>query len=315
MHRDAAARRARLLPALLLLLAGLGAALPARAEMVVKHAKGETVITERPRTVLVFDVAALDTLDALGVEVAGVPGANLPDYLGKYRGERYAKIGTLFEPDYEAVAAARPDLIIIGPRSSAKYADLARIAPTLDLSIDPMNFIAGTKANVALLGSIFERKAEAGMLLGRIDQALADAKAAAPADERVLMVMVNGGKLTAFGPGSRFGWIYKDLGLKPAGAATASAAHGEVISFEYILKTDPDWLLVLDRDAAVGHSGAAARAALDNELVGASKAAKKGQIAYLDPVRWYISAGGGAALVVMAEELAGTFKAARAAGR
>ncbi|MFG1343279.1 siderophore ABC transporter substrate-binding protein [Xanthobacter autotrophicus DSM 431] len=295
-----------------LALASLSLAPPARAEREVEHAKGRTRVPERPRSVLVFDVAALDTLDALGVEVAGVPGSNLPDYLARYRDKRYAKIGTLFEPDYEAVNAAAPDLIIVGPRSSAKYAELARMAPTLDLTVDPQHFVAGTRRNVALLGDLFGREAEAAALVAKIDAGITRVRKDAPAAGTVLMVMVNGGKLTAFGTGSRFGWLYDDLGLTPAATGGSAAAHGEVISFEYILKTNPDWLLVLDRDAAVGHGGQAARAALDNELVAATRAAKSGHILYLDPVRWYISAGGGAALTVMVEELATALDTAQA---
>ncbi len=295
------------------LLVGLAAACvaPARAEMVIERPRGPLRLKDRPKTVLVFDIAALDTLDALGVEVAGVPGSNLPDYLGRYRDRRYAKIGTLFEPDYEAVAAATPDLIIIGPRSAPKYAELSQIAPTLDVSVEPGRFVAGTRENVTLLGRIFGREAQASALLERVDTAVARVKADAPGAGRVLMVMVNGGKLTAFGPGSRFGWIFDELGLTPAGHGGTPSAHGEVISFEYILKTDPDWLLVLDRDAAVGQAGAAARAVLDNEIIAATRAAKAGHILYLDPVRWYISAGGGAALPVILEDLAAAFGAAR----
>lgn len=297
---------------LLALLPAAAWARPARAEIVIEQPRGTLRLHRRPEKVLVFDIAALDTLDALGIDVAGVPGSNLPDYLGRYRDKRYAKIGTLFEPDYEAVAAASPDLIIIGPRSAPKYADLSRIAPTLDLSVDARSFVAGTKANVALLGRIFDREAQAQALIARIDAAIARVRADAAGAGRVLMVMVNGGKLTAFGAGSRFGWIYDELGLAPAVTGATASAHGEVISFEYILKTDPDWLLVLDRDAAVGQAGQAARAVLDNDLIAASRAARAGRILYVDPVRWYISAGGGAALPQILETLAAAFEAGRA---
>ncbi len=283
--------------------------LPAFADRVVDHARGRTTIPEHPRTTLVFDIAALDTLDALGIAVAGVPGSNLPDYLAKYRDPRYLKIGTLFEPDYEAVNAAAPDLIIVGPRSAAKYADLSKIAPTLDLTVPSDRFVAGTKANVELLGRIFDRQPQAEALTARMDAAIARVKALAPKVGTVLMVMVNGGKLTAFGAGSRYGWIYDDLGLTPAASSATTVAHGEVISFEYILKTDPDWLLVLDRDAAVGHGGAAARAVLDNDLIAATRAAKSGRILYLDPVRWYIVGSGGAALPTITEDLAAALEA------
>lgn len=73
-------------------------AAPAQAaEMVIKHAQGETKLAAVPAKVLTFDIASLDTLTALGVDVAGVPKGNKPDYLSKYAGEKVPSIGTLFE--------------------------------------------------------------------------------------------------------------------------------------------------------------------------------------------------------------------------
>lgn len=281
----------------------------AATEMQVEHAQGRTTVKAPPRTTLVFDMGALDTLDALGVEVAGVPGSNVPDYLARYRDARYLKIGTLFEPDYEAVNEASPDLIVIGPRSAAKYAALSAIAPTVDITVPAQRFVPGTRAQVALLGRIYGKEAEASALVARLDAAIGRVKAAAPRAGTVLLVMVNGGKLTAFGAGSRFGWIYDELGLTPAAKTDTPSPHGEVVSFEYVLKTDPDWLLVLDRDAATGHAGRAAQAVMDNEIIAATRAARTGRILYLDPVRWYIVGGGGAALPLITEELASALEA------
>ncbi len=81
-----------------------------------------------------------------------------PEYLKKYQGDDYAKVGTLFEPDYEAVNAAEPDLIIVGGRSAAKYAALKKIAPTVDLTVDARNFIADTEANIEKLARFSARK-------------------------------------------------------------------------------------------------------------------------------------------------------------
>ena len=113
------------------------------AEIVVKHTKGETTLPSTPEKVLVFDMASLDTLHTLGVEVDGVPSGAKPDYLSKYSGGDTLNIGSLFEPDYEAVSAAKPDLIIVGGRSSAKFEDLAKIAPTIDLTIERGKVLAG----------------------------------------------------------------------------------------------------------------------------------------------------------------------------
>ncbi len=93
----------------------------------VTHAQGTATIPATPRTVVVFDIGVLVTLDELGVPVAGVPQLDtLPDSLAEYRSDDYAKVGSLFEPDYEKVAALDPDLIIIAGRSSAAIPSSAR---------------------------------------------------------------------------------------------------------------------------------------------------------------------------------------------
>src|SRR5690606_13966933 len=86
------------------------------ADIVVKHAQGETTVAQNPAKVVTFDYAALDTLDAPGVDITGLPGSNLPEYLGKFADDKCLKLGSIFEPDYEAVAAAAPDLIIVAGR-------------------------------------------------------------------------------------------------------------------------------------------------------------------------------------------------------
>ncbi len=280
------------------------------APVTVSHARGELVLPQMPKRVVVFDVASLDTLDALGVDVAGVPGTNMPAFLAKYQDARYAKVGTLFEPDYEAVAALEPDLIIIGGRSAPKYDALAKIAPTIDLTIDPKSFLASAEAHVDTLGRIFGKEDEAKALDARLEAAKARVRAVAPDLGPVLMVMVNGGKLSSYGAGSRYGWIFDELGLKPVAEGKAVDTHGDVISFEYILKTNPQWVLVLDRDVAIGRAAAAAQKVLDNDIVAATRAAKAGHIVYLDAPRWYITNGGGRAMAITIEDLATAFEAA-----
>src|SRR5687768_15565412 len=83
----------------------------------VPHVQGETELTPNPETVLTFDLAALDTLTALGVDADGVPVIAMPDYLARYADAAIPKIGTLFEPDYEAVNALDADLIVVAGRS------------------------------------------------------------------------------------------------------------------------------------------------------------------------------------------------------
>jgi iron complex transport system substrate-binding protein len=285
----------------------VAATLPALAqEMTIEHAQGATVLPARPTKVLTFDLASLDILDALGVDVAGVPSSNIPDYLGKYRDQKYLKIGTLFQPDYEAVHAARPDLIIVAGRSAPAYRELAKIAPTIDLTLKPGNFMAGVKQNTQTLGRVFGKEKEASTLVARLDASVAKVREIAKTTGKALIVMTNGGKVTAYGKGSRFGWVHDDLGIEPAVSDLESATHGEAISFEFLLQTNPDWLFVLDRDSVVGHAGASARQTLDNELVAATTAAQRNQIVYVDSTRWYLVGGGINALQDSVDQLADT---------
>src|SRR3954470_10340164 len=125
------------------------------SEVTVAHAQGETTVPVDPETVVVFDVGVLSTLDSLGVEVAGVPDAVFPGSLAEYGEDSVPKVGSLFEPDYEAVNALQPDLIIVGGRSAAVYPQLAEIAPTLDLSVDSADFLASFEERTTALAAVF----------------------------------------------------------------------------------------------------------------------------------------------------------------
>jgi iron complex transport system substrate-binding protein len=258
----------------------------------IPQPQGTMRIPVNPARVLTFDLGALDILDALNVPVAGVPKTALPPYLAKYEQAASEKIGTLFEPNYEIVNAALPDLIIVGDRSRAKYADLSKIAPSLDLSIDQKDYLASVLANTRLLGSIFNKQAEAETLIGKIEQSVAKLKPAGASAGTGLIVLTTGGKMSAYGQGSRFGMVHDALGIKPALENLATATHGQAISAELVLKANPDWLSVLDRDGAVGQGSGAAKRVLENELIAQTTAWKKGQVVTLDPMTWYLVGGG-----------------------
>lgn len=287
------------------------ASLQAHAQTRVAHAGGETVVPASPRSVLVFDVASLDTLQALGVEVKGVPTARYPAALSKYADAKYVRIGSMFEPDLEAVNAAKPDLIVVGGRSSDKYAVLAKVAPTIDLTVDPKDFLASVYRNVNTLGRIFGKEAQAQAELAKVQASIQALKAQAPAMGKGLVLLTTGGKMSAYGPGSRFGVLHDGFGIPAAQAKLTTSNHGQAISFEFILQTNPDWLFVIDRDAAIGREGVAARQMLDNELVRQTTAWRKQQVVYLDAANWYTVGGAGLnALKSNVDQLAAAFKRA-----
>lgn len=285
------------------LLAGLVAlATPALAqEFTVTHAQGETTLPGVPQKVVSFDFAAIETLEAIGVNIAGLPGSNLPAHLEKYASDDYAKVGSLFEPDYEALAALEPDLIIVAGRSSTAYPELANLAPTVDLSNEWTNFYGSIKANAEIIGEIFDKEAEVAALIAETEAKVEASRAAAADAGKGLVVLTSGAEVTAYGPGSRFGFIHETLGVTPVIEDVEAATHGDSISFEFILETNPDLLFVIDRDAATGQGAAAA--ILDNELVGETTAWQNGDVVYIDPVRAYIVNGGLISFGIMADQV------------
>ncbi|MFC5928862.1 iron ABC transporter substrate-binding protein [Cryobacterium melibiosiphilum] len=273
-------------------------------EISVTHAQGETIVPVNPVRVLTFDIASLTTLDALGVDVLGLPKANLPGDLDKFNADDYLNIGTLFEPDYEAVNAAAPDLIIVAGRSAAVYPELAAIAPTIDLTNDAADFTASVIAGTETLGEIFEKQDEVASMVATLEDSIADVQDAAADAGDALIVMTNAGEITAFGPGSRFGFLHDTLGITPAVDDVEAATHGEAVSFEFLVETDPAWMFVVDRDSATASGTGNAAEVLDNELVAQTAAAQDDHIVFVDPVSWYIVNGGLVNLQAVTNEVA-----------
>ncbi|MDK3075348.1 siderophore ABC transporter substrate-binding protein [Sedimentitalea sp. JM2-8] len=275
-------------------------------KVTIDTATGPATVTANPTRVAVFDIAALDTLTALGVTVAGVPSPVYVDSLQNVA-EAAQVVGTLFEPDFEALAVLQPDLIVIGGRSSAQAKALADIAPVIDMTISGGDTVAQAHARIAAFGAIHGKRAEAEALSAELDARLASVRSAVSGKGNALVLLTNGGKISAFGAGSRFGWLHSALGLPEAVPGLDSETHGQSVSFEFVADADPDWLLVVDRGAAVGAGGGAAAATLDNRLIARTKAARNGRIVFLDATTLYIAGGGANAMMRTLGEIASAF--------
>lgn len=254
-----------------------------------------------PEKIVVFDLASLDTIGALGGEVAGAPLDSVPDYLRDHLADDAFNAGTLFEADLVGIEAQQPDLIVIGGRSAGLYDDLSRIAPTVDLSTRG-SYTENLERNVTFLGEVLNAPDAAAAAITELEDGVAQARAATAKLGTGLGLMVSGGRLSAQAPAgedasgrnARGGLIYDAFGVRPAVADVEAATHGEPVSFEFLLEHDPDYLWVVDRDAATGQDQGAqpAAAVLDNDIVKQTKAARNGHVVYLDPVAWYIVFGG-----------------------
>lgn len=276
-------------------------------ELKITHKLGTATVKKNPGTVVVFDYGVLETLDKLGVEVAAVPQGNLPAHLKKYEDSKYTNAGTLFEPDFEKLNALDPDVIFISGRSSEAYEELNKIAPTIFMGVDTADFMNSFTSNVNELANIFGKKAEAEQELATINdsiKALHDQTAAS--GKKGLIILTSGGKVSAYGTGSRFGIIHDVFGITPVDEGIKVSTHGDSISFEYVAEKNPDYLFVVDRDAVVSEGAEAVDPAsklVENELVKKTNAYKDGKIIYLDPSYWYLSGGGLLSVPAMLNEV------------
>lgn len=99
----------------------------------VTHARGTTAVPAAPERVVTLEPLELDTAVAVGITPVGAAVANtttgVPAYLGV---EGVEPVGTVSEPDLEAIAALKPDLILgTESRHSGLYDQLSAIAPTV----------------------------------------------------------------------------------------------------------------------------------------------------------------------------------------
>lgn len=259
-------------------------------------ARGSVEVPFQPSAVVTFDIATLDTLNAIGAgeSVIAIPDVVLPDYLAEYAD--LPKVGTLFEPDFEAVAELEPDLIVVAARSTAQFDELSEIATTIDLTgtyggtFDPEAGLVRAEQ----LGEIFGAEDEVAAEVAEIDELTSTIQDEAPGT--ALVLSVSGGEFGAFGEGSRFGYFFDELGFTPAVAAAElpgaeGSPHGDTVTNEFILSANPDWIIAFDRGAATGE-GSSAEETLDNELVAETTAGKEDNIVLLPASELYIVING-----------------------
>lgn len=262
----------------------------------VKHAVGTTKVEEEPEKIVVFDWAALDAIETLGVDgVVGVPqSSTIPKYLDKYSGKEYTNVGGLKEPDLEKINELQPDLIIINGRQHSFYDKLSEIAPTISMSKEDGKYMESVTKNLNYLGDIFNKEEEVAKEFEAINDKI-DIINKEVADNKYVAttLMASDGELSVFGADSRFGIIYNELGFENTDDNIKAADHGQSVSFEYVASQESDFMFVIDKSVISSEEGQKpAQELLNNDLVNSTKVAKNDNIVYLDTLAWYLADGG-----------------------
>lgn len=294
-----------------------------------------------PQRIAILDLACLDILDNLGLGDRVVGCANTTiDYLQSYvEDENIVNLGTIKEADLEAVMACEPDIIFIGGRLSASYDALSEIAPVVYIATDTeKGLIESVRDNATTVASIFGLEDEIAEKLEGFDNRIA-ALGEFAEGKTAVVGMCTSGSFNVLGNDGRCSIIgreigFENIGLEAAASSSGSgrggngggggrggnggengeggessgattATHGNEASFELIVSLNPDYIFVMDRDAAIGTDGAQlAQEIMENELVMGTDAYQNGNIVYLEhPAVWYTAEGGITALDYMLTDL------------
>jgi iron complex transport system substrate-binding protein len=172
--------------------AGAQAATCAEGERAIAHALGEACVSETAQRVVALEWTYAENLLALGVQPVGVADIagyenwlNIPLTLDP----SVADVGTRQEPNFEAITALEPDLIIaVSFRAGQNYETLSAIAPTLVFDPYPTDGTTHYDEMLATFNTMavaLGREAEAETVLAGLEADLAAARASLAAAGRL----------------------------------------------------------------------------------------------------------------------------------
>ncbi|MER6505737.1 iron-siderophore ABC transporter substrate-binding protein [Nonomuraea sp. NPDC001636] len=208
----------------------------------VKHAMGETKVPMTPKRVVVLDTDKLDTMVSLGMAPIGAAQAGenqtWPEYLGSALSAT-KPVGTLQQPNIEAIMALKPDLILGSKfRQAAFYDKLSKIAPTVFTEKVGVTW----KENFLLDAEALGKKEQASGLLSAYEQR-AKALGGKFGKLSVSIVRFMPTEIRMYGPESFSGIVVGDAGVQRPEAQRLADQDDKrfgKLSQENIAKADGD---------------------------------------------------------------------------
>ena len=285
---------------------------PTTVSITALDAEKKEVSVEVPydaQRIAVMDMASLDILQTLGLgdRVVGSSSGKI-DYLqDNLTKDSVANLGTVKEADLEAVKAAKPDVIFIGGRLAKSYDQLKEIAPVVFLGIArEKGVVESTKENAMKIAKMFGLESEVDAKFAHFGERIAKLQEFAKG-KNAIIGLVTKGNLNVLGNDGRCSLIGKEIGFENLGVDSNidTSTHGNEASFEFLVEKNPQYIFILDRDAAIHADGAkAAKEIVENELTASVDAIANGHSVYMaHPDVWYIAEGGIHALDVMISDI------------
>ncbi|MFU2053515.1 siderophore ABC transporter substrate-binding protein [Gallibacterium anatis] len=275
------------------------------ADITVDSVIGKQTIPQGAKRIVVLDFGVADTLRELNAEdrIVGIPKSSaLPAYLESFKTDKFENVGSLPEPAFEKINELNPDLIIASGRQQKMLDRFKEIAPVFYYQNDYNNYYPSLVNNLETLGKIVNKEEVAKQKIAELDKKV-DELNKFTKGKNALLILVNENRISAYGDTSRYSLVYQKFGFTPADKNIKSSTHGMSVGFEYIVEKNPDYLLVVDRTAAITDKKDNAKIVLNNDLIKKTKAYQQNHIIYLDAANWYLAFGGLKATENMISEL------------
>ena len=192
---------------------------------------------------------------------------------------------------------------------AGSYDALSQIAPVVYLATDSdLGVVESVRQNTRAIASLFGLEDTAGELMTDFDSRVAALASFSEGRTAIVwawlpaaasMCWATTAAAAPHRPGKRA--LPTWGGRQPAPPPTGEPRPAS----EFLVDKDPDYLFVLDRDAAIGTDGAKlAQEVVENELMKGTAAYRDGRIVYLaHPAVWYTAEGGITALDRMLRDL------------
>lgn len=234
-------------------------------EITLEDNFGEKKIAAPVSAPAVTDNRAFEILADWDVKIAAAPLKLVPSTVRDvYNKDTVAAdLGSHREPDLESLVAAEPDVVWNGQRFEQHQEDIEKLVedvPVLDFELrDDKDFFEELKRHTEALGQTFGHEEDAAKLIEDFDAAAKRAKEAYDPSKKVMAVNTSGGEIGYIAPkiGRTYGPVFDLIGMTPALEVPEGTDdhEGDDISVEAIAESNPDWILVMDRDAAVSKEG------------------------------------------------------------
>ncbi|MFC4946147.1 ABC transporter substrate-binding protein [Pseudonocardia sp. GCM10023141] len=250
----------------------------------ITHSRGTTKVPAKPTRVVVLDAGELDAVLSLGVTpvATATTNATVPSYLPAAKG--IPTIGEQNSLNLEAIAAAKPDLILGSKlRADQLYDKLSTIAPTV-FSIRP-GF--PWKEDFLLVGSALGEETKAVQVLNDYQTAANEVKAELTGAPTISLVRFMPGRLRLYGNLSFLGVILEDVGLARPKIQDIDELATE-ISTERINEADADWIFYASYGPPAGTDQ---NAVVNGQLWAGLSAVKAGHVQAVNDEVWFLGLG------------------------